>query len=238
MSRMSPALFAVALLGASQPLAAADALSASYWDAAYLNSEVEVSGVDEKATPEGFRLGASLGLAKFLNFTLDYDQRGYPSGREGFGSAGLAFHTQNPVYQFHGGLTYERIEGDDNAAPANDYTEEGYGVEVGGRYALGEVELHAAYRYLDFGTIDQSEVDFTGSRFNVGADVQLCPWWSLVADYRMREHKFDASGASGSVDYTEYTVGFRRYFASETDRKQRKGGLLNGLFSGDDAAAE
>jgi predicted porin len=234
MSRMSPALFAVALLGASQPLAAADALSASYWDAAYLSSEREDGAVTEEN--EGFRVGASVGLAPFLNFTLDYDQRRSPDAREGFGSAGLAFHTRNPVYQFHGGVTYERIEGDDNSAPANDFTEEGYGVEVGGRYALDNVELHAAYRYLDFGTVDQTDVDFTGSRFNIGADVQLCPWWSLVADYRVREHKF--SGASDPVDYTEYTVGFRRYFATETDRKQRKGGLLNLLFSGDDAAAE
>lgn len=231
MSRMSPTLFVVALLGASQPLAAADALSASYWDAAYLSSDAEVSGSSVKATPEGFRLGAGIGLAPFLNFTLDYDQRRYPDAREGFGSAGLAFHTQNPVYQFHGGLTYERVEGDDNGNPASDYVEEGYGIEVGGRYALENVELHAAYRYLDFGTVDQTDVDFTGSRFNVGADVQLCPWWSLVADYRVREHKFDGGGASASVDYTGYTVGFRRYFATETDRKQRKGGLLSGLFA-------
>lgn len=232
--RISPALFAAALLGASQPLAAADALSASYWDAAYLSSEKDDGGAVTEEN-EGFRVGASVGLARFMNFTLDYDQRRSPDEREGFGSAGLAFHTLNPVYQVHGGLSYERIEGDDNSAPANDFTEEGYGIEVGGRYALGDFELHAAYRYLDFGTVDQTDTDFTGSRFNVGADVQLSPWWSVVADYRMREHKFDGSGASASDDYTEYSVGFRRYFATEPDRKQRKGGLLKHLFPGDAA---
>lgn len=236
MSRLSPVLFAGVLLGASQPLAAADALSASYWDAAYLSSEVD-DGSAETQDVEGFRLGASIGLASFVNFALDYDQRRYPAGREGFGSAGVAFHTQNPVYQFHGGLSYERFESDDNSAPVNDFIEEGYGVEVGGRFVpLDNIELHAAYRYLDFGTIDQTDVDFTGSRFNVGVDLQLCPWWSLVADYRMREHKFETGGASDAVDYTEYTVGFRRYFATETDRKRRTGGLLDVLFPGDAAA--
>lgn len=230
MSRMSPALFAVALLGASQPLAAADVLSASYWDAAYAATEVDDGTLSEDV--EGFRLGASVGLFSVASFIADYEQHRYDNDlREGFGSAGFAFHNDDPVWRVHGALTYERL------VIGSGPDEEGYGIEVGGRYALDDVSLHAAWRYLDFGTLRGTDIDFTGSRFNVGADVQLCPWWSLVADYRAREHKFEASGASAALDYTGFTVGFRRYFATETDRKQRRGGLLNGLFA-DAAAAE
>lgn len=233
--RMPVALLAATLLGAAQPALAADALSSSYWDAAYLNAKVDTGSGDE-LTPEGFRLGASVGLAKFLNFTGDYDQRRYPGQREGFGSAGFAGHTSNPVYRFHGAVTYERIEFDDNVTPANDYIEEGFGVELGARYAFPDIEVHAAYRYLDFGSVNGTggAVDFTGARYGVGADVQLTAWWSLVADYRVREHKNEASGSSSTTDYNEWTVGFRRYFASDTDRLMRHGGL----FNGDEDAAE
>ncbi|MGH8442415.1 MAG: hypothetical protein ACRETF_05875 [Nevskiaceae bacterium] len=226
--RLPAAMLAAAALGALPPAQAADALSNSYWDAAYLNSQVEVGPASTDI--EGFRLGAGIGLAKYLSFTGDYDQRRYRNGREGFGSAGFAGHTRHRVYQFHGALTYERIEGDDNTDSANDYVEDGYGVEVGARYAFPDVAVHAEYRYLDFGSLGGTggAVDFTGSRYGVGADVQLSPWWSLVADYRVRAHQFDASGGSATVDYSEWTVGFRHYFATAADRLARHGGLLGG----------
>lgn len=225
---MPAALTAAVLLCAAPSALAADVLSNSYWDAAYLNSKVEVGG--SSADIEGFRLGASLGLARFLNFTGDYDQRRYRNGREGFASAGLAYHTRNPVWQLHGGLSYERVEGDDDSNAANDYVEEGYGVEVGGRYAFTNVEVSAAWRYLDLGSASGTggAVDLTGARYNVGGALQLGNWWSLVADYRIREHKLEGGGTSATVDYTEFTVGFRRYFATGTDRKNRHGGLLGG----------
>lgn len=225
--RLTAALTAAVLLGAVQPALAADVLSNSYWDAAYLNSERETAATSDDL--EGFRLGASLGLARFLNFTGDYDQRRFRDDRLGFGSAGFAFHTRSPVWQVHGALTYERIEGDDNADPANDFVEDGFGVEIGGRYVFTDLELSAAYRYLDFGSLDGTDgaVDFTGGRYNIGAALQLGNWWSLVADYRIREHKLEDSTGSGTVDYSEWTVGFRRYFVTDTDRKNRHGGLLN-----------
>ena len=227
MMRLPAALTAAVLLGAAQSAAAADVLSNSYWYAAYLNSKVENDTASIES--EGFRVGASLGLARFLNFTGDYDQRRYNNGREGFGSAGFAYHTQDPVWQVHGALTYERVEGDDNTDPTNDYVEDGYGVEIGGRYAFTDLELSAAYRYLDFGSLDGTDgaVDFTGSRINVGAALQLGNWWSLVADYRIREHKLETNIDSGTIDYSEWTVGFRRYFVTDTDRKNRHGGVLN-----------
>jgi hypothetical protein len=216
---LMPAAFAA-------PAFATDVLSSSYWDAAYLSSEVENDTDSEDV--EGFRLAASIGLAKFLNFSGDYDQRRFPDGRLGTGSAGVAWHTQDPVYRFHVGASYERVEVDSDDNPASDDVEEGYGVEAGVRYALPNVELHAAYRYMDFGELNGAPIDFTGQRFGGGVAVQLSPWWSLVADYRVREHKFEASGASSTTDFNEWTVGFRRYFATDTDRRNRHDGLLGG----------
>jgi hypothetical protein len=226
--RLPAAATAAAVLGVAQPALAADALSNSFWDASYLNSKVEVGSAS--ADIEGYRLGASLGLARFLNFTGDYDQRRYNNGREGFGSAGVAFHTRHPVWQVHGAATYERVDGKDNSNAGNDYVEEGYGVEIGGRYTFTDVEVHAAYRYLDLGTASGTggAVDLTGARYNAGVDVQLGNWWSVVADYRVREHKLEGNGASATVDYNEWTLGIRRYFATDTDRKNRHGGLLGG----------
>ena len=232
--RMPLALAALALAGAAVPAAAAqDALSSTYWDAAYLNAEIESDGGGATAEVEGFRLGLNIGLMPFLNFTGDYDQVRDHGDRIGFGSAGLAYHTQNPVYQFFGGATYERIVTKAGGVGAFD---EGYGVEVGGRYMLPNVELHAAYRHLDFGTVTGTDLDYKGSRYVVGADVQLCPWWSLVADYRVRQLKVDGD----ATDYTGYTVGLRRYFVSDTDRRARSGGVLGLLFGGggEEAAAE
>jgi hypothetical protein len=218
------------------PAVAADVLSSSYVDAAYLNSDIESDTASEKV--EGFRLAASVGLAKFLNFTGDYEQRRFPDGRLGTGSAGLAWHTQDPVWQVSLGATYERIETDVNDNPAQDAIEEGYGAQAGFRWAFPHGEFHAAYRYMDFGQIDRTETDFTAQRYGAGFDVQLSPWWSLVADYRIREHETKAPGASAeTVEFAEYTVGFRRYFATDTDRRVRRGGVIAAWF-GDDESAE
>lgn len=230
--RLTAVLLAAAF---AAPALATDALSSSYWDAAYLNSSRE-DDAGNKDTLEGFRLAANVGLASFLNFTGDYEQRRFHADRIGTGSAGFAWHTQDPVWRVSLGATYERFEFDDNANPAADAVEEGYGVEAGFRYALPHVELHAAYRYMDFGTLDGTEADFTAQRYGAGVDVQLSPWWSLVADYRMREHKLEDTGVSATTDYAEYTVGFRHYFATDTDRRMRHGGVLDAAFGGDDEA--
>ena len=218
------------------PAMAADVLSSSYWDAAYLHSTVDND--PGEVTAEGFRLGASIGLAKFLNFTGDYEQRRDGSSRLGTGSAGFAWHTQDPVWQLSFGGTYERIETDNNANPAADAIEEGFGAEAGFRWAFPHGEFRAAYRYLDFGQLDRTEIDFTGARYGAGFGVQLSPWWSLVADYRVREHKFELSGISDTDEFEEYTVGFRRYFATDTDRRVRRGGVIAAWFGGEEGATE
>lgn len=210
------ALLAV-LAGAASPALATDALSGSYWDAAYLNSRVEQGSLRD--TPEGYRVGVSLGLASFLDFAADYDQRRSDGARLGFGSAGVAFHTRHPVYRFHAGASYERLVPDAGTEP-----EQGYGVELGARYALPHVELQAAYRHLDYGDTPAG-AKLTGARYGAGVAVQLSSWWSLVADYRVRE--LDVDGGT-STEFNEWSVGLRRYFATATDRRARKGGLLGG----------
>lgn len=217
------ALIAV-LAGLAPPASGADALSSSYWEAAYLNGRLEIDGLGA-VTPEGFRTAASVGLASFLNFAGEYDQRRENGARLGFGSAGFAFHTRHPAYRFHGALSYERIVPDDG-----DY-DEGYGVEVGARYALPGGELHASYRYLDFGETDTG-ADLTGARYGLGFGVQLSNWWSLVADYRIREHERKGAGSSSETQFDEWTVGWRRYFATAPDRRVRKGGVFGGEPAG------
>jgi opacity protein-like surface antigen len=231
-------LTAVLLTAAmAAPAHATDVLSSSYVDASYLSSERETDPATSTAEMEGFRLGANIGLASFLNFTGDYEQRRFHNDRIGTGSAGLAYHTDNPVYRFHFGASYERVEFDDNANPAADAIEEGFGAELGARYAFPHVEVHAAYKYLDFGTLDGTDTDFTGARYGAGADIQLTNWWSLALDYRMREHETQAPGASSqTAEYSEWTAGFRRYFATDADRRQRHGGLLSAWFSDDEGA--
>lgn len=207
-----------ALCGAAPSAFAADALSSSYWEAAYLNSRVDAGGTRD--TPEGFRVGASVGLASLLNFIGDYDQRRSGGERLGFGSAGFAFHTRHPVYRFHLGATYERIVADATEP------EEGYGVEAGVAYALPNVELRAAYRHLDFGET-AAGADLGGSRYGAAVALQLSNWWSLVAGYSMREHEFEGPGAT-TTEFDEWTVGLRRHFVTATDRRARKGGVLAG----------
>jgi hypothetical protein len=206
------------LCGAAQCAAAADALSSSYSEAAYLNSRVDDGATRD--TPEGFRVGASIGLASFLNFMGGYDQRRSGGERLGFGSAGFAFHTRHPVYRFHLGATYERIVAD-AAEP-----EEGYGVEAGLAYALPNLELQAAYRHLDFGE-SATGADLGGSRYGASVALQLSNWWSLVAGYSVREHELGGPGAT-TTEFDEWTVGLRRHFVTATDRRARKGGVLSG----------
>lgn len=226
-------LLACCTAGAAQ---AADPLSSSYWEAAYLNSEIE--SVDNTTTPgtagvtqdevEGFRLAARIGLMPYLNFVGDYDQRRHGGLRDAFGSVGLGVHTTDPVYQFFGNATWERQELDSNADSSADRDEEGYGVEVGARYALQNMALHASYKHLDFGEVGSDEV--TGAQYGGGLALQLSPWWALTADYRVRDFDIEDTGGAGTdtQEYSEWSVGFRRYFPTDSDPRKRKDGVLVG----------
>lgn len=219
-------LFAVLGCCAVSAAQAADPLSSSYWEAAYLNATYENSLSPADDEVEGFRVAASIGLGRYVNAVVDYDQRRYENSRDAFGALGLGLHTANPVYQFFGNATWERAEEDFNTDPSSDQDEEGYGVEVGARYALKHLALQAAYKYLDFGEIGTTDV--TGARYGAGAALSLSPWWALTADYRVRELDYETASASESEEFTEWSVGFRRYFPTASDPRKRKDGVLFG----------
>jgi hypothetical protein len=234
---------ALVLAALAAPAVAQDRLSWSYWDAAYLNSELEVTTSPPPATPdpdadevEGFRLGGSVGAGRHVNLFLDYQQRNPTSRREGFSSAGLGLHTADRTFQLFLNGSYERYEFDHDQFPGADFDEDGWGAEAGLRWALRNLELSAAYKYMDFGKF-VNDSDFTGSRYRGGLALQLSPNWSLAAEYAVRIHEFEDSASSVELEYSEWTVGFRRYFATDTDRYRRKGGLIFNEDSGDEAAA-
>lgn len=223
------------------PVSAADPLSNSYWDVAYIHSDVDGSftatsgtttlGGTSSDTAEGFRLALSVGFSRYVALVADYDQRRDGGTRSGIGSAGLSLHSIDRALQPYLTATYERDEYDDNTDPSADDVTEGWGAEGGVRWALSNLELGAFYKYIDYA--DSSDfTDRKASRYGVLAGLQLSPQWALTAQYRMikDEESGATTGASVSAEaeVTDYTVGFRRYFATDFDRLKRKGGVLFG----------
>jgi hypothetical protein len=221
------------------PAQADNVLSSSYFDAAYLNSTVDTGTTEDEV--EGFRVAARVGLMPFLNFVGDYDQRRYQNSRDSFYSAGLGGHTQDPNWQAFVAVTYERWDFDTNEEPLfEDATDEGYGVQLGGRALFTGVEVHAAYKYLDWGN-DGDDVTLTGARYGGGLAVDLSAWWSLTGDYNVRQLKVEGPTGSVEGDHNEWSVGLRRYFVTQTDRRNRTGGVLTALSTalfGDDDSAQ
>lgn len=224
---------------AALPAGAADPLSNSWWEAAYLNSSVaqtiNIAGTATSADDdiEGIHLGLAVGFSPTVSFTGEFDQRRYSGAREALGSAGLALHTRNPFWQPYIAATYEQIQFDDNTAPENDDDDEGYGVEVGVRVALSSLELGAHYKHLDYGKA-VNDADRTGARYGVLAALQLSPQWALSAQYRVLTLTTEGSGFEQETEYSDWSLGFRRYFATDVDRRKRKGGILfgeNGYFA-------
>jgi len=226
MLRRNPIAIAVLALAPALPAQAADPLSSSFWEVSYLNSTVDF-GTPTKDEIEGFRAGVSVGILPYLNFVADSDQRRYQDSRERFSSVGLAGHTLDPAWQAFGAVTYELSKFDDNLSSGGDHSEEGYGVQLGGRAAIENMEFHASYKYMDLGQVTPT-VTLTGSRYGAGVVLDLSSWWSLAADYTVRTHTYETTGSSADVEYQEWTVGFRRYIATQADRRNRHGGLLGG----------
>lgn len=237
---MNRKTIALAVLAACPALAqAAEPLSNSFLEASYLNSTLETTSgsATTEDEVEGFRTVLSIGLSRYVNFVGDFDQRRYLDSRDSFGSAGLAVHTLDPTWQAFGAVTWEYAEFDDNLSSAGDHDEAGYGVAAGARAVMDNIEFHASYKYIDLGNAFP-DVALTGTRFGGGLVLDLTRWWSLSADYVVRTHEYDTA-ASAEQEWQEYTVGFRRYFVTQTDRRARQGGLLAALFGGggDEAAA-
>lgn len=214
------------------PAAAADPLSNSYWEAAYLSNKND----DSSGTDEGFHLTFNVGFSDHVGFVSQYNQLRTAFGREGMGSAGFILHTRNPLWQPYLSATYELLQLDDDSAPEADLNDEGWGAEGGIRYALSNLELRAFYKHIDYGEI--GPFDVTSARYGVLAALQLSPKWALTGQWRTVTLTAEAGGAEAESESTDYTIGFRRYFATDSDRRLRKGGLLTGLMSDDEAAAE
>jgi hypothetical protein len=222
------------------PAQADNVLSSSYLDAAYLNSSLDAGGPAEDEV-EGFRVATSVALLPYLNFVADYDKRRYQDAHDGFAAVGFAGHTMDPAWQAFIAATYERASYDDNKSSTGDHDEEGYGVEGGFRAAASVAEFHASYKYFALGEVAPG-VALTGARYGGGVAIDLTPWWSLTGDYRIRSHEFEDSntGTTAEAEWTEWSVGLRRYFVTQTDRRNRSGGVLTALttalFGEDDSA--
>lgn len=235
MIRRNWSCLALLACASALPAHAADVLSSSYFDAAYLNSSLDTGGPEEDEV-EGFRVATSVGLLPFLNFVADFDKRRYVDSHDGFASVGFAGHTVNPAWQFFVAATYERAEYDDNTSATGDHDEEGYGAEAGFRAAAPFVEVHASYKYFDLGKIDPT-TDLTGARYGGGIALDLTSWWSLTGDFRVRTHEYEDTSPTPPVggiaddEWTEWSVGLRRYFVTQTDRRNRSGGILTGLLT-------
>jgi hypothetical protein len=135
--------------------------------------------------------------------------------------------------QVFGAATYERNTLHDRNDSSKDETDDGYGVETGIRVPFPDVELHAAYKYLDLGKTENGTAKVTGSRYGGGVLLQLTPYWGLIGDYRHIDHTFkDDTSAGGKAKFKldEWLVGFRWYFATDIEKYKRKGGLLTRFF--------
>lgn len=246
------AVFAAAPMGAH----AADRLSYSYLDAQYLNTTLDVSlggQTSAKDKREGMRAGISISLAPYLFFTTDYDQRllgpvkvgastvGAPSGiRWSYNSVGFGAHTTDRAYQLFGIATYEHNQLHYPRHSDQDDRGDGYGVEAGGRIPWNIFELHASYKYLNFGKTEFADgYKTTGARYGGGVLVQLTPWFALTGDWHHLDHTFKSGDAAASPDekwkFDEWLVGFRSYFATDADKWKRHEGIFG---TGEGTSAE
>jgi hypothetical protein len=234
---------------ASLPARAVDGLSNSYLDVRYLNSVVEYdvglpNPVDDEV--EGFDAAVSIGLMPYLNFIGTYvshrygtgrrtgyttDPKGLPAGRDGFASAGLAGHTMGRTWQVFGAATYEQLEVDRTAGPGGfsepnpNGREDGWGVTLGARYVLPNLEVQTSAKYAAY--TDFKTLEMTGLTYEVGAGLQLTPYWTQTFGGRYRTLELEPeTGTSLTVNQMEWTVGFRRYFVTSGDKWKRKGGIL------------
>jgi hypothetical protein len=245
---LSP-LAASAAEGAAAP--GLDQLSYSYFQAHYLNSSAEAepdngcpaASCEEEG--EGLGFGLSVSLMDYFYFSGSYDQRAY--GREilattptapgagdptrwVYGSAGFGVHTIPTAWpnleslQFYGVASYERAELHDRDDSTKDETDWGWGLEGGARMPFPNVELQAYYKHFNLGDTEQNLKVF-GDRYGAGVLLQLTPYLGLTGDYHLIGHRWGSD-----FTLTEWTVGFRAYFATDVERRRRHGGLLTGLF--------
>lgn len=237
MTRFKFAASFAALFLAPLVAQAADPLSWSYIDGQYLKTSQQLEVNGNKAPNdddfEGYRYALNISVYKFFYFTGEADNRRASDYRFGTQSIGFGAHTPKnlvPGVEFYGNGTYERTVFNDVTGSNDDDRDEGYGVQLGARAPFEFAEVHGYYRYMNYGKTD--DVKVTGARYGIGGLLQLTPYFGLTLD--ARHMKFDykedlpapATNASAAIDYTEYLVGFRAYFATDIDRWRRRGGLF------------
>lgn len=230
MIRRIPLASAVLASCVALPVAAADGISNSYVDFRYLNTVQEydtgtANPPDDEV--EGWEGSASVGLAEFLNFTATYDSHRYARGRDGYASAGLAGHTTARTWQAFGAVTYEQLEFDRTVGPGlQEATQDGAGVTLGGKFKLPSFEVMAAAKYARYS--DYFSAGLTALSYEIGAGLQLTPYWEATFGGRYRDLEVEPeTGSSLNVLQMEWSAGFRRYFITSGDKWKRTGGIFS-----------
>jgi len=204
------ALGGVVLVAAAMPAAAA-APTWSYFEASYLSSRTDNSNLDA----DGFRLGGSLSLMRWLYGTVEYDTRSFDGTDSdlAFGTAGVGVHSLKRAYQFFAVLSYERT---DLASGAGDVNDDGYGLQFGVRVPIRMFAVQADYKYLDYG--ERGGEPFDDARYRFTGEWRFQPRWAAVTTYQT----FD------DFNLMEWTLGIRAYFDTKHDRPRKRAPAAGG----------
>ncbi len=193
--------------------------SYSYFDAAYLKTEIDGSS----SGAAGARLAVNASLTRWFYLTGGHDYRDIDSAFQGEDiksqqtSLGFGVHSLKSKFQLFAAGTYERSEvsGDENTGTTiyRIYDrEEGYGLQIGARLPIDRFELQADYKYFNFGDFpDGSRND--EDRYRFSALGHLTPTFALTGSYEFFEQ---------ARDVDQWTVGLRVYFNSRHDLPRKK----------------
>lgn len=185
--------------------------SYSFFDAAYLKSEVD----DSDGGANGVRLALSASLNRWFYFTAGHDRS--EAERSDFvfkgTSAGFGVHSLGNGFQVFGAGTYERLDVDGTVGPFGiDAMDEGYGLAAGARMPVGLMEVQAEYKYTNFGE-DQGGNRIDEDRYRLGALAHLTRTFALTGSYEWFEQ---------AEDLKNWTLGVRVYFQNRDDLPRRK----------------
>lgn len=227
------------------PALAGDPVSNSYIEARYLNSVIEYdAGQPNPADDEveGYDAAVSVGLFEYVSFVGSYvahrygpgrAEHGLPgntNGRDGYASAGIGGNTGRSLgreFQVFGAATYEHLEFDRTVGPGLvENSEDGWGVTLGVRYAMPSLDLMTSAKYADYSEYGTAKL--TGMTYEIGAALQLTPYWAQTFGGRMRDYEVEPqTGSALNTTHLEWSVGFRRYFVTSVDKWKRKGGIFS-----------
>lgn len=189
--------------------------SYSYFDAAYLKSEIDNSD----ASVDGLRLQLDYSLGRWIYFTGEHDRRAPDDGDIDAlsTSLGLGVHSLNSKFQLFAAGTYERTDvyGEDSDLSRSriDDKEEGYGVQLGARLPFADrFELQGSYKYVNYGDLPNGS-RFDEDRYRIGALAHIVPGFAVTASYEMFEQ---------NEDLDQWTIGLRAFFKNRADMPLKK----------------